>query len=417
MGKKSKSDQWLEDLRNQSAEKSWQLGIGFVECLKIAVETSGGSLEAHMGTLCLFFELLKDQLRSPYQFEPYHQKIRHPIDYYQFSLDFIRPLIEEKGSKVLGQGILDKIERQIEAGENVVFYANHQTETDPQAIAILLQKTHPKLAEEIIYVAGERVVTDPLAIPFSMGTNLLCIYSKRYIDYPLELKAQKMLHNKNTMELMSRLLQEGGKAIYVAPSGGRDRRDATGAVFPAPFDPNSVEMFYLMAKKAKEAIHSALGNKIKIRITKSHEETQEFWVVRRESFNLLRKHTDGMRTAPFIDDFSVRVEKLPEFLPKLYEVLDERRAVRDQHCGDGRRRHASHNAVDWTRLGTSTGARPERNRHQRRGTAYSHSRAGSAARCRSLQEEVSVFAICPPSARPKETATNLTGDRGRCCFT
>jgi glycerol-3-phosphate O-acyltransferase len=259
MGKKSKSeskaDLWLDDLRSQSSERSWQLGIGFVECLKIAVETSGGSLEAHMGTLRLFFELLKDQLRSPYQFEPYHQKIRHPIDYFQFSLDFIRPLIEEKGSSVLGQDVLCKIEQQIKAGENVVFFANHQTETDPQAIAILLQKTHPKLAEEIIYVAGERVVTDPLAIPFSMGTNLLCIYSKRYIDYPLEQKAQKMLHNKNTMELMSRLLQEGGKAIYVAPSGGRDRRDAEGAVLPAPFDPNSIEMFYLMAKKAKTPTH------------------------------------------------------------------------------------------------------------------------------------------------------------------
>src|SRR5579863_8554181 len=64
-----------------------------------------------------------------------------------------------------------------------------------------------------------------------------------------------MLHNKNTMELMSRLLQEGGKIIYVAPSGGRDRRDAQGHVFPARFDPNSIEMFYLMAKKAKTPTH------------------------------------------------------------------------------------------------------------------------------------------------------------------
>jgi glycerol-3-phosphate O-acyltransferase len=246
---------WLDELRSQSTEKAWQIGIGFIECLQAAVISSGRPFESHMGTVRLFFQLLREQLDKPYQFEPYHQKIRHPIDYYQFSLDFIRPLIEEKGSGVIGLEFLDKIERQLEAKENVVFFANHQTETDPQAIAILLQKTHPKLAEELIYVAGERVVTDPLAIPFSMGTNLLCIYSKRYIDYPLEQKAQKMLHNKNTMELMSRLLQEGGKAIYVAPSGGRDRRDSNGHVLPAPFDPNSIEMFYLMAKKAKTPTH------------------------------------------------------------------------------------------------------------------------------------------------------------------
>jgi glycerol-3-phosphate O-acyltransferase len=88
-----------------------------------------------------------------------------------------------------------------------------------------------------------------------MGCDLLCIYSKRYIDHPPELKAQKQLHNKNTMELMSRLLQEGGKIIYVAPSGGRDRRNAEGKIEVAPFDPQSVEMFYLMARKAKTPTH------------------------------------------------------------------------------------------------------------------------------------------------------------------
>ena len=91
----------------------------------------------------------------------------------------------------------------------------------------------------------------PLAIPFSMGCDLICIYSKRYIDNPPDLKAKKQLHNKNTMEQMSRLLQEGGRIIYVAPSGGRDRGNANGTVEVAPFDPASIEMFYLMAKKAK----------------------------------------------------------------------------------------------------------------------------------------------------------------------
>ncbi len=54
---------------------------------------------------------------------------------------------------------------------------------------------------------------------------------------------------------MSRLLQEGGKIIYVAPSGGRDRRNSEGHIEVAPFDPASIEMFYLMAKKAKTPTH------------------------------------------------------------------------------------------------------------------------------------------------------------------
>lgn len=107
------------------------------------------------------------------------------------------------------------------------------------------------LCQQMIFVAGERVVTDPLAVPFSLGCDLICIYSKRYIDHPPELKEQKQLHNKKSMTMMSTLLSEGGKCIYVAPSGGRDRRNADGEIEIAPFDPKSIEMFYLMAQKSK----------------------------------------------------------------------------------------------------------------------------------------------------------------------
>lgn len=229
--------------------------VQFFECYKQAVTRDGQSMDACVPVFLLFLQLLEEQFLHPYIFQPYHQKIRHPIDYYRFGLDFIRPLVDLPHSSILGKAHLDAISSQLAQGENVVLLANHQTETDPQAIAILLEKTHPQIAEKIIYVAGERVVTDPLAIPFSMGCDLLCIYSKRYIDEPPELKGKKQLHNKNTMELMSRLLQEGGKVIYVAPSGGRDRRNAEGKIEVAPFDPQSVEMFYLMARKAKTPTH------------------------------------------------------------------------------------------------------------------------------------------------------------------
>lgn len=57
------------------------------------------------------------------------------------------------------------------------------------------------------------------------------------------------------MQKMCSLLKEGGKIIYVAPSGGRDRKNPQGVVEVAPFDPQSIEMFYLMAKKAKTPTH------------------------------------------------------------------------------------------------------------------------------------------------------------------
>lgn len=224
---------------------------------KILLEFARGYREAtgDDSILIAFIDRLQYLQKHPFTFEPYHQKVRKPFDYYKFSLDFIRPLVELDHSKIVGIDVLKKIDAQLKMQENVVLLANHQTETDPQAIAILLEKNFSHIGEKIIYVAGERVVTDPLAIPFSMGCDLLCIYSKRYIDHPPEQKLQKQLHNKNTMELMSRLLQEGGKIIYVAPSGGRDRRGPTGEIEVAPFDPASIEMFYLMARKAKTPTH------------------------------------------------------------------------------------------------------------------------------------------------------------------
>lgn len=229
-------------------EKFREILRGFSECYLEATKGATKELET-------FLRLVAEQIDHPYSFAPYHQKIRSPFDYYAFSLNFIRPLIDIENSKLLGQDVLEKMRLEQSKGENIVLFANHQTETDPQAISILLEKTFPDIGESIIYVAGERVLTDPLAIPFSMGCDLLCIYSKRYIDHPPEKKRKKQLHNKNTMNLMSTLLKEGGKIIYVAPSGGRDRKNRRGEVEVAPFDPASIQMFYLMAKKAKTPTH------------------------------------------------------------------------------------------------------------------------------------------------------------------
>ncbi len=198
-----------------------------------------------------YLDRVKEQCEELYQFSHYHKKVRTPFDYYKFGIDFLRPLVNRESSGVLGKQYLDEITEHLKQNHNVIFLANHQTEADPQALSLLLEENYPSLSESVIFVAGERVVTDPVAIPFSLGCDLLCIYSKRYIDHPPEDKHQKQLHNKKTMQLMSDLLKEGGKCIYVAPSGGRDRRNAEGEIEIAPFDPKSIEMFYLMAKKSK----------------------------------------------------------------------------------------------------------------------------------------------------------------------
>lgn len=196
-------------------------------------------------------DLIKEQLSSPYHFPPFHRTIRTPFDYYLFGNAFIEPLIDKNHSHILGREYIEEIISHLKKGANIIFFANHQTEADPQAISLLLDPLYPGFAESMIFVAGERVITDPLAAPFSMGRNLLCIYSKRYINHPAEKKEEKQQHNQKTMELMCNLLKKGKQCIYVAPSGGRDRLNSVGEMELAPFDPKSIEMFHLMARKAR----------------------------------------------------------------------------------------------------------------------------------------------------------------------
>lgn len=227
----------------------------FYESYASAVEKNGYPKELAESLTEILAEQAVKQIQHPFRFESYHKRILKPFNYYEFGLNFIRPLIDLKGSSVQGLENADAIIKQIEDGENVVLFANHQTEPDPQIISILLEKTHPFLAEEMIFVAGHRVITDPLATPFSKGRNLLCIYSKKHIEHPPELKAEKLLHNQRTLKKMAELLSKGGKCIYVAPSGGRDRINASGVVEVAKFDPQSIDLFLLLAQRAKKPTH------------------------------------------------------------------------------------------------------------------------------------------------------------------
>ncbi len=89
-----------------------------------------------------------------------------------------------------------------------------------------------------------------------MGRNLICIHSKKHIDADPETKPKKQKQNLAAMNGMLGQLKKGGTCIWVAPSGGRDRRDVeTGKVPLAPFDNKTVDMFRLMGNKSKVPTH------------------------------------------------------------------------------------------------------------------------------------------------------------------
>lgn len=91
--------------------------------------------------------------------------------------------------------------------------------------------------------------------------------------------------------------------------------------------------------KAKKLVEEVALNKehVDVRIAANEKASRKYWAIRRESFNLLRKKIRGKRTAPFIDDFVVLPTRLPEFLPKLQEVLSHYNLTYTVagHVGDG----------------------------------------------------------------------------------
>ena len=67
------------------------------------------------------------------------------------------------------------------------------------------------------------------------------------------------------------------------------------------------------------------------------EKSRKFWLMRRESFNLLRSKVKDKHTAPFIDDFVVPPARLSEFLPQLQAIIKKYKllATIAGHLGDG----------------------------------------------------------------------------------
>ena len=95
-------------------------------------------------------------------------------------------------------------------------------------------------------------------------------------------------------------------------------------------------------EEVKAKIHTAKQNLKKFKFTYMEENPDEassrkFWLMRRESFNLLRSKVKDKHTAPFIDDFVVPPARLSEFLPQLQAIIKKYKllATIAGHLGDG----------------------------------------------------------------------------------
>ncbi len=91
-------------------------------------------------------------------------------------------------------------------------------------------------------------------------------------------------------------------------------------VLQVEFAGNSDKILQEKIKSLEEALESF---NLKARTARSKKEEKKYWIIRRESFNLLRHNIKDRHTAPFIDDFIVRPEYLQKFLPKLNAIFSK----------------------------------------------------------------------------------------------
>lgn len=93
--------------------------------------------------------------------------------------------------------------------------------------------------------------------------------------------------------------------------------------------PEMILMAEFAADTIEEADRDALAAEAALKdlnlvtkIEKDEKESEKYWIVRRESFSLLRKNMKDLYPVPFIDDFVVPPACYPTFLPKLNALLD-----------------------------------------------------------------------------------------------
>lgn len=90
-------------------------------------------------------------------------------------------------------------------------------------------------------------------------------------------------------------------------------------------------------KKLQAVMERLQELNIETQKAKTRHQEEKFWIMRRESFNILRKNVKRKHAAPFIDDLIVPPATLPDFLPKLTEILERYKLQYTiaGHMGDG----------------------------------------------------------------------------------
>ncbi len=81
-------------------------------------------------------------------------------------------------------------------------------------------------------------------------------------------------------------------------------------------DPQALHEKIIELKQKLLPIHPSISVAVE-------KQEDKYWLVRRESFNLLRKKIHDKHTAPFIDDFVINPQKTAEIIPQITDIIKQ----------------------------------------------------------------------------------------------
>ncbi|CDJ63053.1 glycerol-3-phosphate acyltransferase, putative [Eimeria necatrix] len=237
-----------------SAQQVEQL-IGFSRdfCNSAKISGKANAVECVVKLLSVLQQCMRC---SSYVFSAFSAAQKSPMDFTEWSLSIWEPLIDLENSKLhVSEETLLRLSRHLRSGGNAVLLSNHQTEPDPLLARLLFRKRgFNDLYEALTAVAGYRVRSDLLSVPFSMSCDMICVHSKKHLSSGADGLEQQRRENVQAMQALQHLLEKGGSLIWVAPSGGRDRANQQGVYAqPDPFDAKTVQTFSLFAKRARDS--------------------------------------------------------------------------------------------------------------------------------------------------------------------
>jgi FAD/FMN-containing dehydrogenase len=185
-------------------------------------------------------------------------------------------------------------------------------------LLVMFLKDIDKLGEVINVVLKHKPAT------FESFDDATLLLSIKFMPYFL-----KLLGIKAFIKLLIGLIPDGVQLLKGIPK----------LILMVEFNGETVEE----VREKIKALHTELGLKRGYYEINGFEEddtelkSEKFWIMRRQSFQILRKKVKDKHTAPFIDDLVVNPPNLPEFLPQIRAIIKKYTlfATIAGHMGDG----------------------------------------------------------------------------------